>query len=209
MDKAVVKDALILAVITLCAGVLLGFVHEITLEPIAQANYNAQQAAYRTVFEDADSFLEDEDFDSESATADTYANHGDQFDGLNISIDNVATAVDASENTLGYVVVVTDSDGYGGDITFSVGIANDGTVNGYSITSIGETAGLGMKATDEKFYSQFQGKNVDAFEVVKTTSASDSEIEAISGATITSRAVTNGVNFAIRYFQDNLVGGAE
>lgn len=45
-----------------------------------------------------------------------------------------------------------------GSITFSVGIQNDGTVNGYSITSISETPGLGMKAQEEDFYGQFENK---------------------------------------------------
>jgi Na+-translocating ferredoxin:NAD+ oxidoreductase subunit G len=73
-------------------------------------------------------------------------------------------------------------------ITFSVGIQNDGTVNGYSITNIAETPGLGMKAQEEAFYSQFEGKNVDSFTVVKAAPSSDSEIESISGATITFQA---------------------
>ena len=75
-------------------------------------------------------------------------------------------------------------------ITFSVGIQNDATVNGYSITNIAETPGLGMKAQEEAFYSQFEGKNVDSFTVVKAAPSSDSEIESISGATITSKAMT-------------------
>ena len=64
---------------------------------------------------------------------------------------------------LGYVLTVTAKDGSQGSITFSVGIQNDGTVNGYSITSISETPGLGMKAQEEPFYSQFEGKNVDLY----------------------------------------------
>lgn len=57
---------------------------------------------------------------------------------------------------------------------------NDGTVNGYSITDISETPGLGMKAEEEDFYSQFENKTVDKFTVVKQKPASDDQIEAIT-----------------------------
>ena len=79
--------------------------------------------------------------------------------GYSDDIEAVNTALDASGNPLGYVLTVTAKDGSQGSITFSVGIQNDGTVNGYSITSISETPGLGMKAQEEPFYSQFEGKN--------------------------------------------------
>ena len=62
---------------------------------------------------------------------------------------------------------------------------------------------------DPALYSQFQNKQVEKFDVVKQAPASDSEIEAISGATITSRAMTNGVNASITYFETVLEGGAE
>ena len=118
----------------------------------------------------------------------------------------VNTALDASGNVIGYVLTVTAKDASQASITFSVGIQNDGTVNGYSITNIAETPGLGMKAQEEAFYSQFEGKNVDSFTVVKAAPSSDSEIESISGATITSKAMANGVNACIAYFQ-NVLGG--
>lgn len=85
---------------------------------------------------------------------------------------------------------------------------NDGTVNGYSITDISETPGLGMKAEEEDFYSQFENKTVDKFTVVKQKPASDDQIEAITGSTITSKAMANGCNAAIYYFQ-NALGGAQ
>ncbi len=68
------------------------------------------------------------------------------------------TALDASGNVIGYVFDRYSKDASQASITFSVGIQNDGTVNGYSITNIAETPGLGMKAQEEAFYSQFEGK---------------------------------------------------
>ncbi len=202
MNKKIVHDALILTAFTLVLGFILAVVYGITKAPIDAANLATTQKAYQAVFEDADSF-EAVDYDADDANtmvADA---------GYNDTIDDVESALDASGEVLGYVITVTAKDGSQGSITFSVGIQNDGTVNGYSITDISETPGLGMKAEEEDFYSQFEGKNVDSFTVVKQTPSSDDEIEAITGSTITSKAMANGCNAAILYFQNELQGGAE
>ena len=201
-SKKIVHDALILTAFTLVLGFLLGLVYEITKAPIAAANAAAAQEAYKAVFAEADSFEALEGFDKNAATEEVVAA------GYEDSIDDVQVAKDASGAEIGYVVTVTAKDGSQSTITFSVGIQSDGTVNGYSVTSIAETPGLGMKVEDESFYSQFEGKLVDAFSVVKNAPASDSEIEAISGATISSKAITNGVNAALTYFRSEL-GGAQ
>lgn len=203
MNKKIVHDALILTAFTLVLGFVLGLVYEITKEPIAAADAATAQAAYKEVFQDADSFEAYEGFDKEAAVSLMEEN------GYNDEIMDVQTAKGSDGSTLGYVITVLAKDGSQANITFSVGIAADGTVNGYSITSIAETPGLGDKAKNEEFYSQFQGKQVEKFDVVKQAPASDSEIEAISGATITSRAMTNGVNASITYFEHVLEGGAE
>ena len=200
--KKIVHDALILTAFTLVLGFLLGLVYEITKQPIADANAAAAQEAYKAVFAAADSFEALEGFDKNAATEEVVAA------GYEDSIDDVQVAKDASGADIGYVITVTAKDGSQSTITFSVGIQSDGTVNGYSVTSIAETPGLGMKVEDESFYSQFQGKLVDTFNVVKNTPAADNEIEAISGATISSKAVTNGVNAALTYFRSEL-GGAQ
>ena len=104
------------------------------------------------------------------------------------------------------MINVTNHEGYGGDITISVGLANDGTVKGIEILDISETAGLGMKAKEDKFKNQFQNKAVSQFTYTKTGAVQDFEIDAISGATITTNAVTNAVNAAISHF--GVIGGA-
>ncbi len=203
MNKRIVHDALILFAFTIVLGCLLGIVYGITKEPIALVNYEKTQKAYQQVFADAASFEAYEGFDETAAN--------DLITGQSFAdeIEDVQVAKDASGNAIGYVITVTAKDASQSTITFSVGIQNDGTVNGYSITDIAETPGLGMKAQEEAFYSQFEGKNVDSFTVVKQTPASDSEIESISGSTITSRAMANGVNACIVYFQNVLAGGAQ
>ena len=204
MNK-LVKDALVLTAITVIAGFALGLVYEITKAPIARAEQAALQKAYQTVFADAASFKDMEGFDSAAATQ-VVVDAGYTGD----TIDNCAEALDASGNVIGYVITVTTSEGYGGNITFSLGITNDAVINGYSITSISETAGLGMKARDEgegTFSSQFINRAAETFTVTKTGAHDSSEIDAISAATITSRAMTNGVNAGVTYF-NSLVGGA-
>ena len=202
MSKKIVHDALILFAFTVVIGLILGVVYGITKAPIDKVNYENTQAAYKAVFEDADRFEDYDDFDKDAANELVAEN------GYSDEIDNVVTALDASGNPIGYVMTVTAKDASQSTITFSVGIASDGTVNGYSITDIAETPGLGMKAEDEEFYSQFEGKNVDSFTVVKSAPTADNEIESISGATITSKAMANGVNACLVYFQNVLAGGA-
>ena len=201
MNKQIIHDALVLTAFTLVIGVILGAVYGITKAPIDKANEEAKKEDYQAVFADADAFNQKE-YDADEA------NKMVSDAGYDDTINDVEEAVDASGNVLGYVITVTAKDGSQGSITFSVGIQKDGTVNGYSITDISETPGLGMKAEDEEFYSQFENKKVDAFTVVKQTPSSDDQIEAITGSTITSKAMANGCNAAILYFQ-NALGGAQ
>jgi len=201
MNKKIVHDALVLFAFTVVLGLILGVVYGITKGPIDQVNYEKTQSAYKQVFEDADSFEEYADFDT-AAAEDLMAQNGYSDD-----IEAVNTALDASGNPLGYVLTVTAKDGSQGSITFSVGIQNDGTVNGYSITSISETPGLGMLVQEKAFYSQFENKSESSYTVVKTAPSADNEIEAVTGATISSRAVTNAVNASLVYFQTVLQGG--
>lgn len=198
--KNMIKDALILFAITIIAGLLLGVVYDVTKEPIAEQKQKAKMEACQNVFADAASF-ETYEFDADAATQ--VLTEG-QLTGMNI--DEIMQALDASGNLVGYVITVTDHEGYGGDIQFSMGVKLDGTLNGISLLSIAETPGLGMKAGDV-IVPQLANKQVSSFVVTKTGSTSDAEIDAISGATITSKAVVNGVNAGLYYFETVLVGG--
>lgn len=201
-ESNIVKDAAILLIITLFSGMILGFVFQITKEPIALAQERAAKEAYSEVFPSASDFVLQEDFSPEDLLADGGWQEAG-YDG--VSIENVLSALDQDGSLLGYVLTVTSHEGYGGDITFTMGIANDGTLNGISILSISETAGLGMKAEDV-LKPQFAGKNVSLFTYTKTGAVSDDQIDAISGATITTKAVTNAVNGGLYFFQTQLGG---
>lgn len=190
MNK-IIKNTLILTVITLVAGLGLGFVYEITKEPIAQAQEAAKKEAWQAVFPEA-ALDEFEPVDVDQKAADKVIKDL----GIKGSIDEVCTVGED-----GYVITTTDSEGYGGDIKITVGITADGTVNGVSILSISETAGLGMKAKEPAFYEQYQGKQAEKF-VVSKDGGDGEPIDALSGATITSRAVTGAVNAALSYYQN-------
>lgn len=202
MNKNLVMDCIKLCVITLIAGLLLGIVYNVTKAPIAAQEEKTKQEAYKAVFEDAAKF-DTVKLDQKDVVAVLKKNDLGQN-----TISEVVKAVDKNGKELGYVFSVTNPEGYGGDVSLSVGVRDDGTVNGYETLSISETAGLGMKAKEPEFKSNFKNKKADRFEVVKDGSGKndDSKVDAISGATITSRAVTSAVNSCVAYSK-SLKGG--
>ena len=192
--KSMIKDAGILFAITLIAGLLLGVVYEVTKEPIAIQEAKRKNEACKEVFQDAVSFetLELSVPESGKKAAAT--------------INEVSKAVAEDGTHLGYVLDITTHEGYNGDIQFTMGIRLDGTVNGISLLSIAETPGLGMKAEDV-LKPQFAEKNVTQFSYTKTGAASPDQIDAISGATVTTNALVNGVNTGLEFFKTQLGGG--
>lgn len=199
--NSAVKNVLCLTIITVVAGAGLGYVYEITKEPIAVMEENTRQAAYRSVLPEAASFSDPIDVSADQAAV--IASAG--IEGT--QIDQAVKALDAGGDTIGYVINATSHEGYGGDIALAVGIDKDGTVKGVEILDISETAGLGMKAKENKFRDQFKDKNVKMFTYTKTGATQDFEIDAISGATITTKAVTNAVNSALAYYE-KMAGGS-
>ena len=194
--KEIIKNMCILFAITLVVGILLGLVNEITEEPIAEQEEKAKQEAYAAVFEDAESFEEIE-YDAD-AMAQYIADHEEGVDSSVAGVVEVVAALDSSGETLGYVITIDSYKGYGGTIEFTVGVTVDGTCNGYSILDIDETVGLGAKAkTDTDWAAQFAGVTVEYFTYTKTGSTSESEIDAISGATYTTKAMVYGINCAL------------
>ena len=148
---------------------LLGLVNRITAEPIADHTAAKTQAAMKTVFP-ADSY-------------EPVQNSGAE------KIDLVKAVYAAGDQ--GWVIEVTPS-GFGGLIDMLVGVDTSGAVTGVSIVSLSETSGLGANAVRESFRSQYVGKTKS----VKLRKQGG-EIDALTGATITSTAVTNGVNAAL------------
>lgn len=194
-----IKNTLIMLAITLVAGGILGVVYQVTKEPIAVMELKKRDEANKKVFIDADSFSEDilDEEKMKEVLKERYSG---------VDITEVLQALDEEKNVIGYVFEVTSHEGFGGDIVFRIGVQADGTINGMSITSISETAGLGMRA-EEVISPQFGVVRADEFEVVKTGKAFDNQIDAISSATITSKAIVKGVNGALCYLREVLEGG--
>ncbi len=192
MSNESIKNTISLMLITLVAGLLLGIVYEVTKEPIAAEQQRAKEEAYKAVFTDADTFQEIK-LDVSSVEKDL------SEQGFAVTVNEAMKVFDKSGNAAGYVLTLTDHEGYGGDIQFAMGVKSDGTVNGISFLALSETAGLGMKAAEEDFMGQFVNKKVESFQYTKNGASADGEVDAISGATITTSAVVNGVNAGLYY----------
>ena len=212
MNKQV-SEALRLFIITIIAGFALGGIYMITKEPIAAQELKTQQEAYRAVLGEAEDFeeLEGEEFTKENIS-ETFKEllTNDPEGYTNDDIEGVVAGVKGGE-FVGLVVTVNAHDGYSGDIRYSVGIAPDGTLKGTSILEISETAGLGMRAkTDPSFLGQFNDVAVEKYTVVKdgTGAGNDDKIDAIGGSTITSKAMTRGINAALLAARDIQESGA-
>lgn len=191
--RDLVKPALVLFVIAAVAAACLGYVSAITAEPIAQAEADAKAENMAKV-------LECEEWGEAVTVSDSIIT--DYSEGK------------TGGETVGYAFSVTTK-GYGSGLKLMVGVDTEGTITGLAIVDCAnETPGLGANAGNDNYYgegkgwySQFAGKSGE-LTVVKGGNAGENEIDAITGATITSKAVTSAVNEVTNYFNDNVKGGA-
>jgi electron transport complex protein RnfG len=170
--KYYAKLTLVLFLITAVVAGLLGFVNAITKDRIAQLTEEKTAAAMREVMPEAETFSELE------------------YTGEDLLVTGVYSAENAS-GSVGYVIKVAPV-GFGGDIDMVVGVDLTGKVTGVSIVSMAETSGLGDNAKKDSFRSQYIGKS-GTLAVTKDGGSIDS----LTGATVTARAVTDGVNAAL------------
>lgn len=173
---SVVKTASILLAIGFLCTLLLAVCNYVTKDTIAEISEKAQQTAMAETLPEALSF-EEKQYSSEDETVVAV------YEGK------------AGDKTVGYCVKAEPL-GYGGVISMMVGVKTDGTVNGVKIVSMSETPGLGAKAKEATFTEAYKGKR-SGVKVIKSGKPAENEISAISGATITSKAVTEGVNSAV------------
>ena len=190
MGKDMFKLGLNLLIISAVAALLLALTNSVTASTIAQRNEQANAEARKLVLESAQDFEEVKDVKTDNSKG--------------VKVSEIYEAKDASWNTVGYTLKVLPS-GYGGTIELMVGIDSaKGQVSGINVVSNSETAGLGAKSTDPEFSDQYKGKPLEELSVLKNGTPGDTEIKAISGATITSTAVTNGVDAAIEVYNNSL-----
>ena len=189
------KEAGILFLITLISGLALGFVYEVTADARAYQKELKIQKTCKEAFAEAETFEEIGVVASEEVALKASEN--------GVSFDTLYQAKNAQGNVIGFIVSVISSEGYGGDIGLYVGIQMDGTIKGVSILEINETVGLGMEA-GKVLTPQYEDKNVKEFLYTKTGAKEANEVDAISGATITTKAINNAVNMALNMFWNDL-----
>lgn len=205
--STILRDALALFVISLVSILALSFVYEITKEPIAQQAMNKKLEAYQVVYQEASTLKEDAELMQLASEVDLSSLDATFKDSI---IDEVNQAYDANDNLIGYIVKVSTK-GYKDVITLVLGYSLDGTVKGLEIIAINDTAGLGDRVALPEFKDQFINKNVDQFVSTKTGATADNEVNAVSGATVSTNAVVHAVNAGIGFLTEysaELGGGA-
>lgn len=182
--KAILVPAIALLLICLVATTLLAGTNMITSEKIALNAVEKENASRMVVLPEAGDF-------SELTTLDSGITY--------------CAGLDEEGNTIGYVFT-SGAKGYGGTVAVMVGLDTEGVITGIEILSHSETPGLGANATGEAFKSRFNGKSGQL--TVDKNSNDGQNIQAITAATITSKAVVSAVNAVIGEFE-TVVGGAE
>jgi len=192
--KVVFKLGLILFVISAVAACALALTNYVTAGTIEEMNIQANTVARQEVLPDATEFEEVPVEDVAKIAAEIGMEAPEE-------LLEVYTGTKNGE-VVGYTVKTGPTSGYSGEVQVLTGISSDGIITGITIIKHNETPGLGALATGE-WNDQFTGKSAaEELVVVKGTAKEGSnEIQAITGSTITSRAVTEGVNTSIQVYQ--------
>lgn len=184
----IIKNALILFVVTIIAGVLLGFTFEMTVEPIKVQNELQKTNAFKSIFTEGEFIPYEADIED------------------NLAIASIYKVIEA-DVVEGYIFQIETKEGYGGLVKLVVGLNIDGSLKAIDVIKHAETPGLGAKIDEDLFKQQFINRLSSNLVVVKQTSSSDDEIQAISGATISSKAVVGGVNVALDFYNEFIKEG--
>jgi len=176
-----------LFLISFIAALLLGGTYVITKAPIEEQQLLESTQARQMVLPDAATF---EKYDMKEISAnEKYA-----------SIEEICIGKDAGGNVVGATVKLV-AKGYNPGINLTVGLDSDGLIKGLSVGSNDESPGLGANAAKPEFYDQFAEKSAP-LSVTKSSSTDHSQIVAITGATKTSKGITNAVNLACECYAE-------
>lgn len=173
------KDVVILVLIAVFAAVALSGVYLGTKEQIALAKQRELEEALKKVCPFLKTDYQELELDADGKTIPAYA----------VIRDGKLT---------GAALKMVTSEGFGGDITLLVGVNADHAVTGIYILEHKETPGLGTKAADKDWWGQMLGKTLDTFTFKVKKDKGD--VDAITAATITSRAVTHAVGRALEIY---------
>ncbi|QBD87000.1 RnfABCDGE type electron transport complex subunit G [Clostridium tetani] len=185
--NGILKLGIVLLIIAGVCGLILGGINQVTAEPIAIQEKKTIDEANKEILPVASTFEEKKDVE------------------LSEGILSLSEGKEGSE-VKGYTIKVAPK-GYGGAIEMMVGISTEGKITGIKVLNHSETPGLGAHADTPDFSDQYKDKLAEELKVVKGAASNENEIAAITGATITSNAVTDGVNKAIEFYNSKLKGG--
>ncbi len=138
----------------------------------------------------------------------------ESFEKKGLAVVDMPEAVDYyvaknGDEPVGYIFI-TAAKGYGGDISVMTAVNTDGTVKAVEILDAsGETPGLGQNVTRKEFTNRFAGKSADITAVKNGADEKNNEIDAWTGATISSRAVTSAINEALENYKAVAVENGE
>lgn len=212
------KDALILCAITLILGAILAGVYTVTKKPIEDAQAKTNNEACQKVVEtgatvgddDAALVKEVNAYFAEHDLSNQKTSEGDLL-SVYVEVTQVHKVTDKDKKENGRVYLANAKKGYGGNISFALGVNGEGKVTGISITSESETAGLGANCENADWQKSFAGKVLPldpAQNMYNKNEETDSQVQALSGATVTSRAITNAVK-GILFASTSSEGGAK
>lgn len=212
------KDALILCAITLILGAILAGVYTVTKKPIEDAQAKTHNEACQKVVEtgatvgddDAALVKEVNAYFAEHDLSNQKTSEGDLL-SVYVEVTQVHKVTDKDKKENGRVYLANAKKGYGGNISFALGVNGEGKVTGISITSESETAGLGANCENADWQKSFAGKVLPsdpAQNMYNKNEETDSQVQALSGATVTSRAITNAVK-GILFASTSSEGGAK
>ncbi len=189
--KKTIKLGLILLIFTVIAAGILGGLHLQTEGIIEEVQIQENNEARQEVLSDGEDFEEmDKSIFDEAVKNSPH-------------VEEIYEGLDGSGELVGYTIK-TSLNGYSGPIVVMTGIDLEGVILGMKVVSNTETPGLGANASNPEFQDEFAEKSADSdIELVKNNPG-DEEVEALTGATITSQAVTDSVNEAIKAYNNIL-----
>lgn len=198
--KDIFKLGFVLLFVCVIAAFALGLTNEVTKGPITDNIAEANRQARIEVFPEAEDFtLIATHADKDGNYPEGYEPHAqsEAFMADQPVIAEIYTAKDASGIATGFVMRARPN-GYGGAVDVIIGFTMDGTITGVRIGDHQETPGLGAKSKLPFFYEQYLNLKADGnIQVIKQEVAEgENAIQAITSATITSQAVTDGVNLS-------------
>ncbi|GAU77410.1 RnfABCDGE type electron transport complex subunit G [Fusibacter sp. 3D3] len=182
--RDIIKTGLILLVICAVAAFALAMTNEVTKDQIAMQRQLANDAAKAAVLPVATTF-EDLDKAQNKEISEKFTSVAEGYIGY-----------DADHNIVGYVFKSLPT-GFGGAVEVVTGIDVEGTVTGMRMGNHQETPGLGARAKEPAYYEQYNGKSASGPIGVAKSNPTETDIQAITGATISSAAITSGVNASI------------